>query len=498
MRRNSFSALLAIADATVLGLAVSASAAEIFTESFESPDITGIVNTDPTGWSGSGHPSYTKHADVDSGVFTTTYGTQAAYIGKDTGKLSTTASILSTTLAPNTDYTLTFNAAARNDKGQTDYLVDLLAGGTVLDSTFGLISASDMSEGGSLTYTTGASHANMGQTLAIRIGRGSAVTPWDHAILFDNVRLDASPSTVVDNDPPTPDPMTWAVAPTAVDFETITMTATEAADPTTSGGVEYLFTNTTTSNSSGWQYGTEWCETGLNPNTPYTYEVKARDLSANQNETAASATLGATTLPPIPGLIFKESFESPDITGLTSDDPTGWQSAGHPGYTGLNDEDSGVLTTPYCSQAARIYSTASFTTTASILSAVLEPNMVYTLGFNVAERSDNAGYDTRYAVDLLAGTAVLGTITGEVTSTDMSEWYSIVFSTGDSHANLGETLAIRLRKGDGGNWQSNPQYDNVTLAAVPAGPDVIPEPSALLIWALGLLGLACHGRRRRR
>jgi hypothetical protein len=271
------------------------------------------------------------------------------------------------------------------------------------------------------------------------------------------------------------------------------MTATEASD---ASGVEYLFTNTTTSNSSGWQYGTEWCETGLNPNAPYTYEVRARDLSSNQNATAPSAALDATTLPPIPGLIFKESFENPDVTGLTNTKPAGWTYAGHPGYSGVNDEDSGVMSTPHCSQAAWIYGNGSLTTSASILSAVLEPNMDYTLGFNVAELSDNAGYDTRYAADLLAGSTVLGTITGEVTTTDMSEWYSIVFSTGDTHPNLGETLTVRLRKGTGGDWQSNPQYDNVTLAATAA--QIIPEPSAFILSVVGLLGLALCGRRRRR
>jgi len=40
--------------------------------------------------------------------------------------------------------------------------------------------------------------------------------------------------------------------------------------------------------------------------------------------------------------------------------------------------------------------------------------------------------------------------------------------------------------------------DGILTVTGAAGPVIIPEPSSLAIWALGLLGLAWYGRRRRR
>jgi hypothetical protein len=97
-----------------------------------------------------------------------------------------------------------------------------------------------------------------------------------------------------DTDPPTPDPMTWASPPTAVDQSSITMTATTASDPS---GVDYSFECTAGGgNHSGWQAGTTYVDSGLSPETQYTYRVKARDRSSNQNETGWSPEASATTL----------------------------------------------------------------------------------------------------------------------------------------------------------------------------------------------------------
>ena len=60
--------------------------------------------------------------------------------------------------------------------------------------------------------------------------------------------------------------------------------------------MEYYFTCTAGGgHNSGWQDGTTYEDTALQPNTQYTYTVKARDKSANQNETAASTAKSATT-----------------------------------------------------------------------------------------------------------------------------------------------------------------------------------------------------------
>ena len=98
-----------------------------------------------------------------------------------------------------------------------------------------------------------------------------------------------APDTV----PPTPYPMTWEILPAATGSSSISMTATTAEDPS---GVEYYFTCTEGDcHDSGWQSSASYEDTGLEPGTTYTYTVKARDLSAGQNETAASDVGSATT-----------------------------------------------------------------------------------------------------------------------------------------------------------------------------------------------------------
>jgi hypothetical protein len=94
-------------------------------------------------------------------------------------------------------------------------------------------------------------------------------------------------------DPPTPDPMTWASPPTADGPHSIRMTATTASDPS---GVEYYFECTAGGGTdSGWQDSSTYADTGLSPETHYTYRVKARDKSASQNETGWSSEAFATT-----------------------------------------------------------------------------------------------------------------------------------------------------------------------------------------------------------
>ena len=114
----------------------------------------------------------------------------------------------------------------------------------------------------------------------------------------------------VDTTAPNPDPMTWASIPTATGTSSITMTATTATDLS---GVEYYFDCLTAGgHDSGWQSGTTWVDTGLAPDSTYSYRVMARDLSPNQNGTAYSSTLAATTDPPAGGWVelTYDDFES--------------------------------------------------------------------------------------------------------------------------------------------------------------------------------------------
>ncbi|MFA5292841.1 MAG: pectinesterase family protein [Phycisphaerae bacterium] len=97
-----------------------------------------------------------------------------------------------------------------------------------------------------------------------------------------------------DSVPPSPSPMTWSVSPYPVSISVIAMTATTATD---NSGVEYYFANVTDPNhDSGWQDSPTYIDNSLVNNTTYTYKVKARDKSINQNVTADSNEESATTM----------------------------------------------------------------------------------------------------------------------------------------------------------------------------------------------------------
>jgi hypothetical protein len=106
-------------------------------------------------------------------------------------------------------------------------------------------------------------------------------------------------TTAPDTTAPTPNPITFATPPTAQGQTTITMTATTATDPS---GVEYYFNCLSLGgDDSGWQNSPVYTDSGLTPNTEYTYQVQVRDKSPAQNTGAASVQASATT-------------ETPDIT----------------------------------------------------------------------------------------------------------------------------------------------------------------------------------------
>jgi hypothetical protein len=96
-----------------------------------------------------------------------------------------------------------------------------------------------------------------------------------------------------DHNPPTPDPMTWATMPYATSPTSIAMVATTATDDT--AGVEYYFEDVNSDVNSGWQSSPTWVDTTCEPNTTYTYRVRARDTSINWNETMWSTLAAATT-----------------------------------------------------------------------------------------------------------------------------------------------------------------------------------------------------------
>ncbi len=130
----------------------------------------------------------------------------------------------------------------------------------------------------------------------------------------------------IDITPPTPDPMTFDVAPVGAGAGAVEMTATEAYD-NGSPAIEYYFNfveGGAGGADSGWISEQSYTQTELTPNAAYTYQVKARDGS--DNETAYSDSYMAYT-----GANTPERPIASNIGGSTMDlevDPNG-----NPAYT---------------------------------------------------------------------------------------------------------------------------------------------------------------------
>ncbi|MHC4675777.1 MAG: CotH kinase family protein, partial [Planctomycetota bacterium] len=121
--------------------------------------------------------------------------------------------------------------------------------------------------------------------------RVSNATDW-------STPLASATTEAVESTPPTPNPATWVSPPSADNAWQISMTATTATDPS---GVQYFFDETTgQGHDSVWQPSSYYADTGLEPGTQYTYQVQARDQSANNNETGWSTPPASATTDEIP------------------------------------------------------------------------------------------------------------------------------------------------------------------------------------------------------
>jgi hypothetical protein len=103
---------------------------------------------------------------------------------------------------------------------------------------------------------------------------------------------------------PVPDPMTWAFPPASAGSTSISMTATTAYDNSTGWDVEYYFECVYGGgHDRDWDPDPTYTDTGLVEGNTYGYKVKARDTSANQNETEWSvigyAVAGGDSTPPV-------------------------------------------------------------------------------------------------------------------------------------------------------------------------------------------------------
>ena len=159
----------------------------------------------------------------------------------------------------------------------------------------------------------------------VPIGRVISQNPAAGASASPGSGVNLVVSTREEETAPSPIPMTFAAVPgprlpsAGGDPQSeITMTATAATDPS---GVEYLFDETSGNpggTDSGWQDSPVYTDTGLQPDTTYTYTVTARDKSPNRNVGGASAPISAKTA----GLSgFRHWATGPFPSGLPLTDP---------------------------------------------------------------------------------------------------------------------------------------------------------------------------------
>jgi hypothetical protein len=154
---------------------------------FDVPDwsITGQVGTFRPG-------TFNFPAGVPEGV-------NVAAIGNNSGG-GTLEQTLAATLSSNTKYSLMVDVGRRLDYPFSAYSIELLAGGVAIASSSVLNPLAGTFQSEELIFTTGSTHAHLGQTLGIRLTGSTARAQ----VNFDNVRLNAINANAV------PEPSTLA------------------------------------------------------------------------------------------------------------------------------------------------------------------------------------------------------------------------------------------------------------------------------------------------
>ena len=144
------------------------------------------------------------------------------------------------------------------------------------------------------------------------------LTGTDKVTYLDDVKIVGDDTPLDGNPPPIP---SFTIAPIALSFSEITMTAGAVVDPE-GADVEYYFTCTSgDGHDSGWQASTEYTDRWLKAGTSCEYTVKSRDLSGALNESLPSAASPAAITPAVPAGQKLYSFEDFDDVGLATGKP---------------------------------------------------------------------------------------------------------------------------------------------------------------------------------
>jgi fibronectin type 3 domain-containing protein len=218
------------------GTVVGASAIPVANASFESPSCpTGICT--PDSWIVNAAGISTPPASIFP---TVPAGTQAAY--NNAGSLT---QVLTTTLALNTNYTLTVYAGARS--GQSfGPVVHLLAGSTVLGSASGVTPGAGKWTPWTLVFDSGVSNAAVGQPLQISLASSVVQT------CFDAVSLTAGPDRNVNGSVV----LSWNASSGATSYNVYRGTSAggESMTPIASGITATSYTDSRLSSSTTYYY----------------------------------------------------------------------------------------------------------------------------------------------------------------------------------------------------------------------------------------------------
>ncbi len=161
-----------------------------------------------------------------------------------------------------------------------------------------------------------------------------------------------SATTDADAGAPSPNPATFASAPTAVSDTEITMTATTGADGT--GPVKYFFDEISGNpggTDSGWVTNPVYNDTGLAPQTQYTYTVQMRDALLNTGAVSLPSSFTTAFAGSITVTVPNSGFETiykPGQTVITAT-LSGWSQGVGPdcpidvGQYNFSDATSGTL-----------------------------------------------------------------------------------------------------------------------------------------------------------
>ena len=209
------------------------------------------------------------------------------------------------------------------------------------------------------------------------------------------------------------------------------------------------------------------------------------------NSGAGTTTLSVDPVPPPQGLIpiVNASFEDPVVAdGAAHTGPfEGWTlDAG--AWAIWNPEPANFSAVPDGDNAFILTNNGG--TISQTLGATFGEGLEYDLSAYIGVRADEAdGYTENFRIGLYRGGTELASVSGNLDDTMRNTWVQYGTPTYTATAaDAGQPIRIVISNpGGGGSWQFS--VDDVQLTAVP-------EPSTLLLAALGLIGLAGIGRRR--